>query len=285
MAASIAAVVVLYHPSDDVISNIYSYINDIDKLIVVDNSDQKNLTVIRPLILNSKIHYIDNYGNQGIAHALNKGAHKAIELGYKWLLTMDQDSHFSNGMVLKMVNYIQTHETENISIIAPFHANKYHLKAPSNDIVLPVLTTMTSGNLLNLKIYTKIGGFLEDLFIDYVDNEYCLRSHLMGYKIIQINHAILNHNLGNLKRHQFLWKSFLSTNHSPIRRYYAFRNRFKTIKMYEKYFNDYCRSEKTRFIIDIIIIFLYETKKWTKFKMMFKGYLDYKRGIFGKYHD
>jgi rhamnosyltransferase len=281
----IAGVVVLYNPDDSILDNIHSYINDVDILYAVDNSDQKNNTLTQQLTENSKIHYIDNCGNQGIAHALNIAANQAIELGYQWLLTMDQDSHFASNILTKMLDYIQMRETSNISIIAPFHANKYHLVSPSYDLYSPVLTTMTSGNLLNLEVYTKIGGFIEDLFIDYVDNEYCLRSNLLGFKIIQINHAILNHNLGDLRRHQFLWKRFFSTNHGPLRRYYAFRNRFRIIEMYKTHFQDYCSFEKTRFIVDIIIILLYEREKCAKLRMMFRGFRDYKRGIFGKYHD
>lgn len=285
MTLIVAAIVVLYNPNNTVIDHINTYINDVDIVFAVDNSDQKKTSIIERLLKNSKIYYIDNHGNQGIANALNIGSRNAINMGYKWLLTMDQDSHFASNILTKMLDYIQTRETSNISIIAPFHANKYHLISPSHDLYSPVLTTMTSGNLLNLEVYTKIGGFIEDLFIDYVDNEYCLRSNLLGFKIIQINHAILNHNLGDLRRHQFLWKRFFSTNHGPIRRYYAFRNRFRIIEMYKTHFQDYCSFEKTRFIVDIIIILLYEREKWAKFKMMMRGYLDYKRGIFGKYYD
>jgi len=277
----IAGVVVLYNPEQAVITNIESYINDIDILYVVDNSDQKQSNIIDALLKNSKIEYINSNGNQGIAHALNIGANKAIEMDYEWLLTMDQDSSAHSYMLSEMLKYIDN----DISIITPFHANAYHQYSSSSETSSFILTTMTSGNLLNLSVYANLKGFKEEFFIDYVDNEYCLQSHLNNYKIIQVNHAILNHNLGDLKKHQFLWKYFFSTNHSPIRRYYITRNRFKIIELYQNHFSEYCDFEKSRFLVDFIIVLLYEKQKIAKFKMMLRGYLDYKRGIFGKCHD
>lgn len=285
MLNQIAATVILYNPNEIVLNNLKSYIDQVDHVFAIDNSEIINHAITSQIAGHLKITYINNHGNQGIAQALNLGARKAIEMGYTWLLTMDQDSKTTEGMLSKMIHYIQTYATSEISIISPFHANRYHQNSFSKDPYSTVLTTMTSGNLLNLNVFQKIGGFTEDLFIDYVDNEYCLRSNLLKYKVIQVNHAILEHNLGDLKQHRMLWKQFYSTNHSPIRRYYAFRNRLKIIELYQNNFPAYCQFEKSRFFVDIIIVLLYEKEIWSKFKMMIRGYFDYKRGIFGKYHD
>lgn len=281
----ISGIIVLYNPDQEVIGNIESYINDLDILFAVDNSEEKHVDIIKIFLKNPKIYYIDNHGNKGIAHALNVGSKKATELGYQWLLTMDQDSKAIPDMLSQMTHYILTNPTSSVSIVTPFHANKYHRKSALPNMYSTVLTTMTSGNLLNLDVYQKGKGFATDFFIDYVDNEYCLRSDLLGYKIVQINHAVLEHNLGNLKRHRILWKQFYSTNHSPIRRYYITRNRLKIIELYQNDFPEYCNFEKSRFLVDFIIVLLYEKQKFAKFKMMVRGYMDYKRNIFGKYHD
>ncbi|MCK9374075.1 MAG: glycosyltransferase family 2 protein [Sulfuricurvum sp.] len=273
--------VVLYHPDLSLLHNIDSYLESLDLLIAVDNSEHKQLEILEILQKNPKIRYVDNHGNQGIAHALNVGASIATEMGYRWLLTMDQDSAATEGMIAELVRYTD----DNVSIVSPFHANAYFPQSLSSEPFSPVLTTMTSGNLLNLQIHQKLGGFLEELFIDYVDNEYCLRSNLHGYAVIQANRAVLHHNLGDLKRHRFLWKRFFSTNHSPIRRYYAFRNRLKIIELYQKAFPQSCNVEKSRFLVDLIVVLFYEKQKFAKFKMMVRGSLDYRRNRFGKYHD
>ncbi len=285
MKSSIAAVVVLYNPESNMLDNILSYINNAEILFVVDNSDKKNETIISVLQENPKIIYQDNKGNQGIAHALNVGCNKAIDHGYDWILTMDQDSSATPYMIEQMVDCLKHFRSmDNISIVTPFHASSYHVESTSTKPYTEVLAPMTSGNLLNLVVYKQIGPFREELFIDYVDNDYCLRSKTRGYEIIQVNNAILEHKLGDLKQHRILWKTFYSTNHSPIRRYYAFRNRIYMINTYKNDFPAYCKYERNRFFIDFIIVLLYEQKKLQKFKMMFLGIRDALRNKYGKFN-
>ena len=87
---NIQGVVVLYNPDYTILDNIKSYLDGIEKLYIVDNSETKNHELINKIVsISAKCIYIDNNGNQGIAHALNVGAQKAIEDGADWLLTMD----------------------------------------------------------------------------------------------------------------------------------------------------------------------------------------------------
>jgi len=285
MKSSVAGVVVLYNPEDAILDNVNSYIDEIDLLYVVDNSDIKSAALVELLRENVKIVYVDNQGNQGIAHALNVGCNKAIEDGYEWILTMDQDSMATLGMLKEMFDFFSlSNDMDRISIIAPFHANPFCSESAVRQPYSEVLTTMTSGNLLNLSSYKEIGSFNEELFIDYVDNDYCLRSKLKGYSVMQVNNAILKHNLGDLKQHKVLWKRFYSTSHSPIRRYYAFRNRIYIVKTYKNNFSKYCKFEQSRFVVDMVIVLLYEKEKFQKIKMMFLGIVDGLKNKYGKFN-
>ena len=282
----ISAVTVIYNPDFNVLANISTYVNSVEKLYIVDNSEVKNIQFLNKLKEYLHIEYIDIQGNKGIAHALNVGCNKAINDGYDWILTMDQDSAATPKMLENMFDYLDNvTNMDDISIIAPFHSNSYHTECKSNEPYSKVLAAMTSGNLLKLTNYKEIGPFKEDLFIDYVDNDYCLRSNRMGYKIIQVNNAILKHNLGELKQHRIFWKTFFSTNHSAIRRYYAFRNRIYIIKTYKRYFPEYCKLEKSRFLIDFIVVILYEKDKFQKIKMMLLGIKDALKNKYGKFND
>ena len=71
----LAAVVVFYFPSEKNIKNINNYIDVVDKVIVVDNSDDE----IERMKNTEKIEYIKLGENKGIAYALNVGAKRAIE--------------------------------------------------------------------------------------------------------------------------------------------------------------------------------------------------------------
>ncbi len=272
------SVVVLYHPDQSILRNINSYIDQVDTLFVIDNSEEKNIGLIQNMKRNPKIQYIDNHGNQGIAHALNIGATLAITSGADWLLTMDQDSWFEKGTLFKMIKWINENKTDNIGIVSPMHSiNTRDNYKRQHDLV-----TMTSGNLLNLDIFQKIGHFEEKLFIDSVDTEYCLRLNLNNYRIKRFKSIVLEHNLGYIQRKNFLFANFTVTNHNAIRRYYITRNRFYVWKKYKEYFPWFINYEKNRTIKEIIKLLLGEDDKILKIKMIIQGYWDFKKNKFGK---
>lgn len=207
---------------------------------------------------------------------------------------MDQDSHFSNKndllemekfieeiAVNKIVQKICEIEINQIGVISPLHItkkNKYDLNVGVDEPIV----VMTSGNLINLNIYQKIGGFDESLFIDCVDFDYCLNVKKHKYQIIRLNYIKLQHELGNITQKKFLNKTAFADNHSATRRYYIVRNRNYICDKYEKQFPNYCKLERKRTKIELIKVWLFEKEKVIKTRAMIKGYKDYKRGIKGK---
>jgi len=274
----LSAIIVLYNPGTDILENIDSYIDNVDKLYAVDNSEHKNTLLITELKQNKKIEYIDNEGNRGIAHALNVGANRAIKEGCDFLLTMDQDGKASEDMISLMLECIQELNLLEIGIISPFHASKFH--AISNDKgCVEKNMVMTSGNLLSLEAYKKTGPFLEELFLDYVDNEYCLRLQKNGYKIFQASEAILYHNLGELAMYDLFGKKIYCYNYPPIRFYYRTRNVIIVNRRYG-YFDYLYFKELFK---DVIRISLYEKNKIKKFQHIYFGIVDAIKNKMGKY--
>ena len=269
----ICGVTVLYNPTEEIFENINSYLKELDKLYIVDNSEEKNEKLKNKIIeFSSKIKYIKLNGNEGIAKALNIAKNKAIKEDYDWLLTMDQDSKFENEDFSKMLDLVKKNFKKNIAIFSPFHktiGSNYE-----NKKIIEKDTVMTSGNLLNLKIAKKIGDFEEKFFIDEVDHDYCYRIRKANYKIIVLNEVILNHGLGNIKK----YKIFLVTNHNYIRRYYITRNRLYMIKKYSFLKKIYIKN----IIKDLIKIVLVEKDKIKKLKMIYLGIKDFKNNTTGK---
>lgn len=288
-----AGVIVLYHPDLNVWENILSYLDDIDILFAVDNSEKKyNSELIEKIRQNPKIKYIRNNENLGIARALNQGAELAIEEGYNWLLTMDQDSRAEMGMIKKMKDWLEKNKDIPVGILSPKHllSNKHNRKQEKESE--NVLTVMTSGNLLNLKSYQVCGAFMESLFIDQVDNEYCLRLKKNNYEIIELQHVFLYHKLGNLKQFKFLNLNFIKErklirtygilHHPAVRKYYMTRNALYVSQTYKKDFPQYCRNERINLLKIFFSVIFFEKDKVKKLKAMIAGYRDYKRGKFGK---
>ena len=275
----IAGVVTLYNPTDEDIKNISTYIDDIDRLYIIDNTEGKDNEDRIPK--NKKIKYLFKNENVGVATALNLGAKMAIEEGYKYLLTMDQDTTFKPGVLDKLKEVIKEQDMKNIALVTPWHNTKLLDKKPKEEYDDPH-DVMTSGNILNLDIYQKIGGFKDWMFIDGIDIEYCLNLRKHGYKIVRVVKAEIEHNLGDIKYKHFLGKEYICNNYSPIRRYYIMRNNHYIFDMYKDFEPSTCwRILEQKPSMKAILLF--ENQKYKKLRNYMRGLRDYKKGIKGKY--
>ena len=285
----IEAVVVFYNPTKENIENINYYIDSVEKVYVVDNTPFKDNSKLIPK--NKKIIYLPNKKNLGIAKALNQGVEAAIESGAEWVLTMDQDSTFKKDdvtmmkdLLIKLKNDKKTYskyDYDKIGILSPFHLieqTKYDNPSGIED----KLIVMTSGNLINTKIFSKIGGFKSWMFIDCVDFDYCLNLVKNGYRVLQYNDVKLKHNLGNTEKHKLFNKVLFVSNHGVDRRYYIARNRKYIYELYHDIFPEYCNAEVATTKKDIIKIILYEKKKIKKIKAILEGLKDYRKRYVGE---
>lgn len=270
----IEGVVVVYNPDIAVIDNIKTYINELNYLYVVDNSEIINHSFIEQIKHLCNLKYINNNGNQGIANALNVGAQKATEEDAVWLLTMDQDSKFEKGQFSKLIDYVKSLDDKTTGLVSPFHKTKISVEPRTE--VDEVLTTMTSGNIISLYAWKAINGFDEDYFIDAVDWDYCLRLTSSNFKVLRLNTVHLEHNLGNATQHTSpTGKQITALNYNKIRRYYITRNKLMIIAKYWKSYPKFSRGVVKSLFRDLRHILLYENQKIPKLKSMFKGGFDF----------
>ena len=279
----LSMMVTLYNPDKENINNINKYLKYIDKIYLVDNSSIDNSNLFN----HKKIKYIPLMENKGIATALNVAAREAIKDKYRWLITMDQDSFLSEDNYNKLSEYLNKNikNLDKVGIISPRHTVKnIELKTNGEDVE-EMLDVMTSGNLLNLDLFKKIGGFLDWLFIDCVDTEYCLRLNKLGYKVLRLNYVNMKHNLGNQEVHYFFKKRMVCSNHNYVRRYYQVRNNYYIIDLYKDVYPERCEQFKRDQKGQLRRVILFEKDKIRKLRYMYKGYKDYKKGIKGKLND
>lgn len=279
----IAGVTVVYNPEISIIENIHSYLKQVDLLYVINNSEEELNPLIKSFCSTVQIKFIDNSENLGIAYALNLAANLAIKDGYDFLLTMDQDSKVSDNLVDTMLKEFSKDET--IGILSPYIIHPLNPKAPTSSDHFEITVAMTSGSILRLSIFKVIGEFIEKFFIDYVDHEYCLRMISRGFRVLQLNSVYIYHSLGKIEPRKILFKKVFPTNHSPVRWYYRTRNRFYVYKKYRSGFPDYVKNEKKIFLKELLKIIFYENKKLKKISMIIKGYMDYKKDIYGKFQN
>ncbi len=272
----LAGVVVLYEPTDNILDNIKSYINYLDILYVIDNSYSSHKNMFK----DKKIEYIFYGDNKGIAKALNDGCKKAIDNKYKWILTMDQDTYVPSDAMEEMIQYIKENDTSKDGIVTVWHESNLDTVRPKEKIDYP-LDEMTSGNILNLDIYKKVGEFREDFFIDGVDMEYNLRLKKNGYRIVRLNNVAIDHQLGNVTYHKLFGKEYLCTNHSALRNYYMQRNYRYINEEYKDIAPEFC-DILIHIKLRIFKIIMFENNKIAKIRAIFRGIKDYKKGIKGK---
>lgn len=278
----LVGVVVLYNPQSlTVINNINSYLENLDRLLIVDNSEVYNEEVLNFYKANNKVKYEYLGQNMGIAFALNKGIDFAKLNNASMLLTMDQDSSFKSSEFIKFKNFLREKASlYNDAIIFSPRQNVPYLDGKLG--IEKVNSVMTSGNVILLGKINEIGYFDEKLFIDSVDHEFCFRIKKHGYGVYRINDIKLEHNLGEIETKKFFNKKLYVTNHNYIRRYYITRNLFYVMKIYSNSNIRFLKFAISNLFWSILSISLFETDKLLKIRSIFMGLKDFKRGKLGK---
>ena len=281
---NLAGIIVLYNPGNDTIENVKSYINFLSHLYIIDNSETPDLHLINSLKnIGGNISYTAFGNNLGIAKALNEGCNLARLGNYDWVLTMDQDSFFETGVFFDQAF---NREYLNTAIIAASY-NAIHFNPQKSDRsgFTRVDYVITSGNILNIDAWLVLGGFTEKLFIDEVDNDFCIRAKNKGFNVLMSNEIFLKHRLGDAYnvRHVLTGKSLTLTKHSPLRVYYIFRNNFYLFKKYTFSNLNFVIDRVKNLIVMLVKITLYFPDKAIYFKYIFKALKDFAIGRYGKY--
>lgn len=282
-------VVVWYNPDIEVINNISTYITDLDKLYIIDNSCERNMELVDKIIDNDKIEYISLGGNRGLAYALNKGCNKAIDEGFDYILTMDQDSYFELNSVKLMKEFIKK-SNKHYAIIAPNVKSVYIDELENKKkIAYTVLTegknkeliwVMTSGSMMCIKDFVEAGKFDEKLFIAHIDIDLGIALNNLGKKIIMLSDVIIYQTFGNSKPKKILWKVVHPSFANPVRTYYLFRNQVYLLKKYGIKSYGIINVKLYKFIVKII---LFEDEKIEKILMAVKGIFHGVSEKMGKY--
>ena len=271
--------VVLYNPDINVVDNMNTYLDAVDVLYVMDNSVNKNDQVVEAVHSNRKCRYMDMNGNKGIACAMNRALKRAEKNGYHWMLTMDQDSRFASENLLKIKEYIEHDMVDDVAIVCARYRNYCDNRIKHTRDITYLKETITSGGIMNVDIAKEIGGFLSELFIDEVDNEYCFRAITRGYKIARMNNVLFDHAVGN----QVIRKEVRTFNYAPFRYYYLIRNETYVIEQYKKYaiLEDICKEKQQKVWVWFHRVW-HEEKRLQKYGYMILGYIHGKLGVLGK---
>jgi rhamnosyltransferase len=276
MNMKIAGCVILYNPQDETVRNIETYIRQLDYLYLVNNGGAEKV-IAKIQARYPKIEVLDYLENQGIAHPLNVVLDKTATQ-YNYLLTMDQDSSFSSGVIENYFSRIRENdgEAKNVASYAVNYAQLNPQKLKHKIITYYI----TSGSVLAIKNAIHLGGFDENLFIDQVDSEFAYRARINGYQIKTYFDLPLNHHLGNPTHYTVGGFHFDVLNHSPLRKYYIVRNQIYVMRKYP-----FLKKAYTIYILkEMIKILFFEKEKIKKIRYIFQAVADARYNHYGKYN-
>jgi rhamnosyltransferase len=239
MKSNFAACVILYHPKKEDIANISTYSTKVEKVYILDNTEEKSNENL--YIGMENVSYFWDGENKGLSVRLNEACKKAIADNFDYLLTMDQDSSFLEENIDRYFKDILNFKgKEKVAV--------YGLEYSENDIndttenYIEVDHLITSASVINLQLYTEIGGFDENLFIDGVDIDYCYSALSKGFKNIKFARNFFNHSLGVRSRRGSIFTLYLIKKnvsvHSSLRVYYMYRNMLYIKNKYENVIPD-----------------------------------------------
>lgn len=227
-------VYVTYNANTDLLrKSINSIISQTDKVIVIDNTPSKDEKLEMFKTDNVDIIYLED--NYGIAKAQNIGIKKAIEENCDYVMLSDQDTVYPNNYISDMIKIFDIHD--NVGAVAPRFIDSMKKSSDGFISLTPiifrqffpqnglheVMQVIASGKILNAKYLSTIGLMDEELFIDWVDIEWCWRARKKRYKIIGNADVVIEHQLGDSSKDL----GFREVNlRNPIRHYYITRNAF-----------------------------------------------------------
>lgn len=274
----IAAIIITYNPDKDFEDRLQNISKQVRFVIIVDNASEPDIISWMQMVVPSSTRVIQNTDNNGIAIALNQGVQTAISFGCDWVLTLDQDTVVDEDIVERLckINRFAKLEYEKIGAIgansrSPLSGKLYNNVLKSNRLWTEQIAIITSGCLLSVLAYQKVGLFREDFFIEGVDTEYCLRLRKYGYTILMSNNPLMTHAAGRMEEKRFWGRTILITNHTPYRYFLMIRNVLKILYKYG--FREPVWSIKTLIALlkMVLKIIFFEEDKLRKIWFIWKG--------------
>lgn len=274
-----AAVMVTYHPDSDVLDRIARISAQISHLLIIDNSHPA--CTLLDTSLPPGVEILHNHTNFGIATALNQGMNWSLSRGFDWTLTFDQDTVLTAELLPVLARvHASLPDPAKVALIGCNFTDVYGQSQPHFDLApagspyIESRTFITSGSLYSNQAYRICGPFLEILFIDSVDNEYCLRARAAGFRVYITREELICHPVGQRTIHRLLGRRFMTGNHAPFRRYFMARNRVWLLCRHWRNDPLWCAHQGLAGLVDLFKIIAFEQRASIKLSASLAGYRD-----------
>jgi rhamnosyltransferase len=243
-ASQVCAVIVTFNPDGPQFQELFDALRpQVERIVIVDNASKE---ATREMLARCRafpgVELVELEANRGIAVAHNVGIRHAQRTGAVYVMLLDHDSTPAVDMVARLVEAHRTLSRSGAAVAAvgPLSIDRRTGKRASfvrrhgifferitcngDEACLEVDFLISSGTLIALGTFERVGFMQERLFIDHVDTDWCFRAQALGLRMFAICGAHLFHSLGDdIRRAWFLrWRDVHV--HSTLRDYYMFRN-------------------------------------------------------------
>lgn len=272
----ICAGIITYNPTlTDVSTCLEALCNQVERVIIVDNAS-KNVKGLQEVVSKyANVTLVKNSQNIGFAKALTQVFEWAKLQGFNWVLTLNDDSVVPSNMISEYKKILENQgslvnqKNAKIAIVCSLLKNRLdgtilHSKCHEDECI-------TSGSLTSVEAWQEIGGFDEWLEIDGVDFDFSRRLVRAGWKIVECQNVIMEHQIGKARSINLIIKHPIVWNHNANRKYYIARN----MQVVDYKMGTYSYAKSLRAVVrDMIFVALWEKNKFAKIHAMIRGFKD-----------
>lgn len=294
---NICAICVTYNPDPKLLCKVLSTCApQVEQVYILDNGSNEDVRSWLPEETNIECILLKT--NRGIAAAFNEGIELAREDGFQYILLLDQDSVIPDEMVQQYGMLVDRLQTAGIPIatIGPRYINprtkrlsnfvrfqwfrNTYLKPNTTSTVVPIDFAISSGSFYPIDIFDKVGKFSEELFIDHVDTEWCLRAGYLGFQCFGAAEVIMEHSLGESEVQLWLFRWRCQPIHKPFRLYYIVRNSLLMYRMPHVSFK-WISGDVLRLARLLLMYSIFSPQRVEAINFFFKGLVDGVQGVAG----
>lgn len=172
------ACIILYKPNLSILNTINVLIHSAFDVAVFDNSPDESASILANIDLDS-VHYMTCGSNVGLGKAIKQIENFAFLNEFNHLFLLDQDTLITNASIHFVDSFIKDNSLE----LTTYTSIQFSGKAVENSSKIEkAFLTINSGSLIFVQNSIAIGGHNESYFVDCVDYEFNIRSHVNGYK-------------------------------------------------------------------------------------------------------
>lgn len=241
LAASTAAVLVVYHQAHGVDATLRTLRETVGQVLLVDNHERGHAE-LAPLAERLGVGFVHAGNGGGLAGAYNRAlawlAHRPTPAQQVVFLDEDSDVAALHDLLHDSAAGGALADPRTAAVAPAYRdratglrgryirLGRFRLAYNPREFsdLRDVAFVINSMSVWRLQALRDIGPFNEALAIDHVDTEYCLRARRAGLRLYVHGAHVFAHSIGQRRRFRFLGREMQAGGHGPDRRYLIGRN-------------------------------------------------------------